>query len=291
VGDTTDFESSLITMLVLSHYQIDPILKSRRKWPSEIEISADLNRTTIAATVSTDGLHIQDQTISWKTLKTIGKNVNNCFVIEDGEAYKITTFSDVTSRAYSLYPTSNAPTMLVAGFPMHRIKNTDPHADTLEKVRALGAVTGAVLDTCTGLGYTAIEMAKTASLVMTIELDPGAQEICRDNPWSLELFSNPKIEQRIGSSFDIVPTLDEGQFDGIVHDPPTFALAGELYSAEFYAQLYRTLTLNGRLFHYIGDPDSRSGRNTTRGVIERLTAVGFSHITRQPRAFGVLAKK
>ncbi len=278
-------------MIVLSHYQINPILQSRRKWPSEIEISADLNRTTLSATVSADGLHIHDQTISWKALKKISKNENNCFVIEEDTAYKITAFSELTSRAYSLYPTPNAPTMLVAGFPMHRIKNTDPYADTLEKVRAIGAVSGAVLDSCTGLGYTAIEMAKTAYHVTTIELDPGAQEICRDNPWSQELFSNPKIEQRIGSSFDIVPTFADGQFAGIVHDPPTFALAGELYSAEFYAQLHRILMPNGRLFHYIGDPNSRSGRNTTRGVIERLTAVGFSNITRQPRAFGVLARK
>ena len=275
-------------MVVLSHFQVSPLLKLR----GEVgEVSADLNRTQSTAKLSKDGLHIHDQTVSWKTLKKIAKSENNCFVIEDNEAYKITTFSDLTSRAYSLYPTPNAPTMLVAGFPMHRIKNTDPHADTLEKVRAIGAVSGAVLDSCTGLGYTAIEMAKTASSVMTIELDPAAQEICHDNPWSQELFSNPKIEQRIGNSFDIVPTLDDEQFDAIVHDPPTFALAGELYSAEFYTQLHRVLSSSGRLFHYIGDPDSRSGRNITRGVIERLTAVGFTRITRQPRAFGVLARK
>ncbi len=278
-------------MIVLSHYQVNPILNSRCKWPSDVEISTDLNRTTTTATVSADGLHIKDQTVSWKTLKKISKNENNCFVIEDNEAYKITAFSDFTSRAYSLFPTANAPTMLVAGFPMHRIKNTDPHADTLEKVRALGSVSGAVLDTCTGLGYTAIEMAKTASSVVTIELDPAAQEICRDNPWSQALFVDQRIEQKIGNSFDIVSALEDGQFEGIVHDPPTFALAGELYSAEFYAHLYRILISNGRLFHYIGDPNSRSGRNITRGVIERLTSVGFSHITRQPRAFGVLARK
>jgi predicted methyltransferase len=67
------------------------------------------------------------------------------------------------------------------------------------------------------------------------------------------------------------------------------SLAGNLYSGAFYRELLRILKPNGRLFHYIGDPESASGRNITRGVIRRLQESGFTRITRRPEAFGVVA--
>ena len=73
---------------------------------------------------------------------------------------KIQFFSIDSGRAFSLYPTPAAPTMLISGIPMHRIKDTDPWSDTLTKVRALGPVRGRVLDTSLGLGYTAIALAR-----------------------------------------------------------------------------------------------------------------------------------
>ena len=277
-------------MLILSNYQTKPLLKLRGT-SQTVKISADLNLTQTDATLDADGLHIDDQLVSWNMLKKISKSDNNCFEIEDGELYKIVAFSEVTNRYYSLFPTAAAPTMLVAGFPMHRIKNTDPWRDTQEKIKVLKPVVGRALDTCTGLGYTAIELGKSAESTITIELDPAAQEICRLNPWTRDLFTNARIEQRIGDAFDLVPEFADSQFSRIIHDPPTFALAGHLYSAEFYAQLFRILARDGKLFHYIGDPTSRSGRATTRGVVERLKQVGFKRVSPAPKAFGVLAKK
>jgi predicted methyltransferase len=99
------------------------------------------------------------------------------------------------------------------------------------------------------------------------------------------------VTQRIGDSNDVVPEFEDGAFDGIIHDPPMFSLAGHLYGADFYAELHRVLAKRGRLFHYIGDPNSRSGANVTRGVIRRLNEVGFRKVQRRPRAFGVVAVK
>ena len=277
-------------MLILSHYQTKPLLKLRGDVQT-VTISADLNLTTTTATLDASGLQIDEQLVAWDVIETISKSANNCFVVENGEPEKIVAFSEVTNRYYSLYPTASAPTMLVAGFPMHRIKNTDPWCDTQEKIKTLKPIVGNALDTCTGLGYTAIELGKSAETTITIELDPAAQEICRQNPWTRKLFTNERIEQRIGDAFDVVPEFVDGQFSRIVHDPPTFALAGHLYSAEFYAELHRTLAHGGKLFHYIGDPTSRSGRNTTRGVVERLKQVGFKRVSPAPRAFGVLARR
>jgi predicted methyltransferase len=126
--------------------------------------------------------------------------------------------------------------MLVSGIPMHRIKDTDPHQDTLEKIRAIKPVVGQVLDTATGLGYTAIEASRTAERVTTIELDTAALKVCQLNPWSQELLNNPKITQLIGDSYDVVSEMEAGSFSRVIHDPPVLSLAGDLYS-EFYKEL------------------------------------------------------
>ncbi len=277
---------------VLSHFQARTLLEARNTGVTEVECSLDLNISTDMLSVSADGVVLPDEsTLSWAVLTEVEKTPNSCFVAENGEVSKIRTFSEETQRYYSLMPTSGAPTMLISGIPMHRIKGTDPHKDTLEKIKAAKPIFGPVLDTATGLGYTAIAAAAKADHVTTVEFDPAALEVARLNPWSQRLFDNPKITQRLGDSYDVVPELDDGTFARIIHDPPMFNLAGHLYSEDFYADLYRVLRRNGKLFHYIGDPDSKSGANVTRGAIRRLQAVGFRKVQRRPRAFGLVAVK
>jgi predicted methyltransferase len=70
-----------------------------------------------------------------------------------------------------------------------------------------------------------------------------------------------------------------------------FSLAGDLYSLAFYQQAIRVLKHNGRIFHYIGDPESKTGVRVTAGVIRRLQEAGFRRVRRAPRAFGVVAYK
>lgn len=254
--------------------------------------SLDLGLTSVHAALDLDGVEFPDgERIAWYNLEKVAENKNNCFVIEQGEARKIQTFSELTNRPYSLYPTASAPTMLVAGFPMHRIKDSDPYRDTLAKIKTIAPLSGRILDTATGLGYTAIAAARSAQAVTTIELDPAAQEIARVNPWSRMLFDNPKIHQLMGDSFELVQMLQANSFNAIIHDPPTLSLAGDLYSEEFYRELHRVLARGGMLFHYIGDPESKFGANVTRGVVERLKGAGFKRVERKPQAFGVVALK
>ena len=107
----------------------------------------------------------------------------------------------------------------------------------------------------------------------TIELDEAMTEMCRMNPHSAPLFSGD-IRQLYGNAADVVPTLPDASFDRIVHDPPTFALAGELFSEEFYRELKRILKKKGRLYHYIGDPASKSAGNVARGGGDAFKAGG-----------------
>jgi len=229
--------------------------------------------------------------LTWQQLEKIKKSQASCFMIDDGSMKAIQVFSEFTNRVCSLLPTKRTPSMLIAGFTMHRIVDIDPMQDTIKKIATISPIVGRVLDTATGLGYTAIEAARTAEHVVTIELDPGAQQIARLNPWSRELFENPKIEQVMGDAFEVVPTFEDASFDRIIHDPPVFSLAGDLYAGLFYQQLFRVLKRGGRLFHYIGDLNSKSSGTVSKGVLRRLQEAGFTKVARRPEAYGVVAYK
>lgn len=278
--------------IVLSYVQIAPLLAARKGGQTRATISPDLGLSTVEVALETEGARFPvDELLAWDDAAVILDEENKCFVLENHTIDEIRVFSEHTHWVRSLMPTIGAPTMLVSGTPMHRIKGIDPHADTLRKVKTIAPMTGRVLDTATGLGYTAIEAAKTASEVVTIELDPAGLEIARRNPWSRQLFSDRKIVQMIGDAFDVVEGFEDESFSRILHDPPMFSLAGHLYGGEFYRQLFRILKRKGRLFHYIGDLESTSGRNIVRGVMRRLQESGFTRVIRHPEAFGVVAMK
>jgi hypothetical protein len=278
--------------IVLSYLQAVDLLEARTAGRNSATVSLDLGLSSAEIAIRPEGVSLPGgQVLAWQDLETIASSQNSCFVIENGAPRKAQIFSEETNRLYSLMPTGRAPTMLISGIPMHRIKGTDPHQDTLQKIKSIAPVVGRVLDTATGLGYTAIAAAKTAEHVVTIELDPAALEIARLNPWSQALFDNPRITQIIGDSFEEIDKLGEAAFSRIIHDPPAFNLAGDLYSGEFYRQLFRVLRPGGRLFHYIGDLESKSGRVVSKGAVRRLQEAGFSRVARRPEAFALVAYK
>lgn len=284
-------------LIVLSFVQARLALAARRSGRSRVALSLDLGLSVVEVEMDEAGLILPGGAhVTWARLEEVAAAESSCFRVEaDGGIRKIQTFSPLTQRHYSLYPTAGAPAMLVSGLPMHRIKDTEPQRDALSKIRAAGLSQGGaewrVLDTCTGLGYTAIEAARTAGEVITIELDPAAQDIARQNPWSRRLFAAANIRQIIGDSAEVITQFEEAFFARIIHDPPTFALAGDLYSSAFYHEMWRVLRLGGRVFHYIGDLDSKSGNRVARGVVERLQQAGFARVIPRNEAFGVVAVK
>lgn len=236
--------------------------------------------------------------VSWDELDRIARDKRDgAWECESGfEPVRIETFSEATKRHAKLLPVENGcPTAVLAGFNMHRMKGTNPVADTREKLRAFGeqGPSGAVLDICTGLGYTAIAASKLASVerVVTIELDPGMVEMQRRNPWSRELFTNAKVERLLGDATAVLPQLGTASFSCVIHDPPVNAIAGDLYSLQFYKQLHRVLRSSGKLFHYIGDPDSKASGQLFKGVGARLREAGFDRVKLAARAFGIVAVK
>ena len=206
---------------------------------------------------------------------------------------EIKFFDEKTKKFYKLVPTSTWPTLEISGIHMHRIKEVDPKTDSELKIKALGKIYGEILDVCTGLGYTAIIAArrKRVKKVITIEIDENVIKIARQNEFSKELFENPKIELIIGDAFEVIRKFEDESFDFIIHDPPRFSLAPELYSQEFYIQLFRVLKRKGRMFHYTGEPGKLSGKNFVKGIVKRLLLAGFRKVVKVREAKGVVAFK
>ena len=73
-----------------------------------------------------------------------------------------------------------------------------------------------------------------------------------------------------------IVTLPSDSVDAMLHVPPRFGIAGELYSQVFYDQLARVLKRRGKLFHYTGTPNKlTSGRDVPNEVVKRLRQAGF----------------
>lgn len=244
------------------------------------------------------GVHDELPCVTWAELaKLVKKRKVGAWLCYHGAtglaADKAEAFSELTNRQASLLPLPagvGPPTAVLGGFNMHRMKGVTPGEDTARKLNAFGGgLRGRCLDVCTGLGYTAIGMARRPGVeeVVTIELDPAMVAMQRANPWSAELFDDPKITRLRGDATELLPRIPDGRFDAAVHDPPTQSMSGELYSLALYTELARVLRPNGALFHYIGDPASKASGRLFKGVAERLREAGFA-TTVAPQAFGIV---
>ncbi|MBI4360677.1 methyltransferase domain-containing protein [Candidatus Micrarchaeota archaeon] len=183
-------------------------------------------------------------------------------------------------------------TLEIDGIRMHQTKNKSPLKDAEDKVKRLGVHPGMkALDVCTGLGYCAIEMSKKGALVTTIEIDADVVDISKKNPDSMRLFNNENIQRFLGDAAEFVKTLPDASFHAVSHDPPRLSLAGELYAEAFYRELFRVLKRRGKLFHYVGSPGKKGGKNVARGVQERLSHAGFQGIRWADDVQGFVAVK
>lgn len=278
---------------VISHLQAKEMLDNLEKNKRSFYTSLDLGRSRDKVEVVNEYIILPDKSkLSIKQLKKILKDKRKCYVILEERAYPIVIFSETTGWVRTLQPTAKAPTSNVGGFIMHRIKDIDPLEDAKRKIKALKLKSSSVvLDTCLGLGYTAIEAAKKAKIVYSIEIDEAALKIAKLNPWSKELFEFSNIEIKIGDVSEVIKTFPNNFFTHIIHDPPNIRLAGELYSLFFYKNLFKKLKFKGKLLHYVGNPQKKQGRSVFTGVLNRLKQVGFKKVKKEEKLFAVLAYK
>ncbi|MBI4738370.1 methyltransferase [Candidatus Woesearchaeota archaeon] len=282
--------------ILLSSYQAKFLLAALQQKQSFVYVSLDLGRTTETVEIKDSSfLFPGGQKLKIDDIKKVIKHDTAVYMVEDHSIRKVHFFNTERNLFYKLYPVAaDKPTTFdISGINMHAIKDTDPWTDSKKKLEAIAAIHGKVLDTCMGLGYTAMFSAKEADSVVTCERDVHVIELARINPWSRELFDGAKegkIEILNMSSFDYVQKCGDETFDVVIHDPPRPNFARELYSNAFYAEVLRVLKRGGKFYHYTGTPfASMQKRNLADEIARRLTSLGFAGVVKVYG--GLLAKK
>ncbi len=175
-----------------------------------------------------------------------------------------------------LVPTDwGPPTFEIDGIKMLRTERVSPYLDAANKVKLIQPRGKVVLDCCAGLGYFAAWcLSEGARQVLSFEKNPDVIWLRGLNPWSPTPDATLSLAQ--ADITEAVTDLPDASMDAVLHDPPRFGIAGELYSKSFYDQLARVLKFRGRLFHYTGSPNRlSSGRDLGAEVSRRLQAAGF----------------
>lgn len=212
---------------------------------------------------------------------------NFCYLIDKEGLTKMAFFSNQTKKLYKLVPTRDWPTISISSVPMHQLKS--PKKDTEAKIKLLKP-SGYVLDTCMGLGYTAILAKDYSYRVETFEKDENVYRVAKVNPLSKSLFNDRKI---IIQKKDISKQIENfnNLFDCIIHDPPTFKLAPVLFSEDFYFKLKKALRRGGKLFHYTPLYKVKRGYNFPAKIKGKLKRTGFRNINFDPQVSGIICQK
>jgi hypothetical protein len=194
-----------------------------------------------------------------------------------------TSFEPVSRYGHALVklvPTGwGPPTFEIDGIKMLPTSRVSPWEDARIKVALVEPRGKAVLDTCGGLGYFAAWcVAEGAASVLSFEKSPEVLWLRGLNPWSPAPGGPLTLEP--GDAVERVAALPAAAFGAILHDPPRFGIAGDLYSQDFYAGLARLLRPGGCLFHYVGAPNRlTSGRDVPAEVARRLARAGLQTIS------------
>jgi len=186
------------------------------------------------------------------------------------------------------------PTFEIDGIKMLPSEHVSPWEDAERKAALVKPAGKVILDTCGGLGYFASACLRASALkVLSFEKNPDVLWLRTLNPWSPGSAWSAHEASRLtlveGDITDEIRGLPAASVQAILHDPPRFGIAGELYSQVFYDELARVLMPRGLMFHYTGRPNRlTSGRDVPAEVAHRLRAAGF---TTALSGDGVLATK
>jgi predicted methyltransferase len=247
-----------------------------------IECSLDLGRSTTAVAVG-----VEDW--SWGAQRFPYLEACKDRTIYHWAGHEFRAVARYSNSLIKLVPTEwGPPTFEIDGIKMLPTARVSPYDDAERKVGFIRPRGKTILDTCGGLGYFAAWCLKGhAAGIRSYEKNPDVIWLRSLNPWSPEVGSGLTLIE--GDVARQISELPDESFDAVLHDPPRFGIAGELYSQVFYDHLARVLRRRGTLFHYTGSPNKlTSGRDVPNEVATRLRRAGFAA---ELKGDGVLAVK
>lgn len=237
------------------------------------ECSLDLDRSTTTVELGEAGWFRRGEHFPW-----LESCKDRTVYYWDSVAFQpVARFSNSLIK---LVPTEwGPPTFEIDGIKMLPTAQGSPWADAERKVGLIQPRGKVILDTCGGLGYFAAWCLRgQASKVLSWEKNPDVIWLRSLNPWSPRDGDEggDKLTLTRGDIAEEISQIGELSVDAILHDPPRFGTAGELYSQVFYDHLARVLRRHGKLFHYTGSPNKlTSGRDVASEVGKRLRRAGF----------------
>lgn len=272
---------------LLTRPQADALLASRKAGADTWTGSLDLGRSSDIAQLEQDAWTWRGQQYPWP-----GKLKDRTIYYWDGGEFA--AVSRYSGALIKLVPTEwGAPTFEIDGIKMLPTAKASPIDDARRKVALVQPQGKTVLDTCGGLGYfAACCLEAGAAHIQSFEKNADVLWLRTINPWSPDpeqtAFSG-RLQLTHADVSEVIVQIPNASVDALLHDPPRFGIAGELYSQVFYDHLARVLRRSGRMFHYTGTPNTlTSGRDVPREVAIRLEKAGFKT---EPALDGVLAVK
>ena len=266
----------------MSHYSgplltrpiAEALLATRDSGAGEWIGSMDLGRSNGNASLQTDTWQWRDQRYPYPpALKD-----RTIYYWDSDEFAPVSRFA---GSLIKLVPTEwGAPTFEIDGIKMLPTSKESPFEDARRKVALVEPRGKVLLDTCGGLGYfAACCLEAGVTRIHSFEKNPDVLWLRTLNPWSPDPdapASGGRLQLVHADVSKAIAQFADASVDALLHDPPRFGIAGELYSQAFYDQLARVLRRGGRLFHYTGSPNKlTSGRDVPREVARRLEKAGF----------------
>jgi len=265
---------------LLTRQMQDALRAAERAGLPAISCTLDLGRTQTQVVLDAAGWAWQGRHYPWLEVCR-----DRTIYHWDGTGFE--PVSRFTNALIKLVPTEwGAPTFEIDGIKMLPTARVSPWDDAQHKIGLIEPRGKVILDTCGGLGYFAAWCVQGgARQVLSYEKNPDVIWLRGLNPWSPAASDLLTLNQ--GDIAAEITTLADASVDAVLHDPPRFGIAGELYSQVFYDQLARVLRRKGKMFHYTGTPNKlTSGRDVPAEVSQRLRRAGFTTVV---NGDGVLA--
>ena len=230
---------------------------------------------------SSDVAALRAEDWAWKGVRYPypGKIKDRTIYYWDGDEFS--PVSRFSGSLIKLVPTEwGAPTFEIDGIKMLPTSKESPVDDARRKVALVEPRGKMVLDTCGGLGYfAACCLDAGVERIRSFEKNADVLWLRTLNPWSPDpesAVAGGRLQLQHGDVSQLVAEVADASVDAVLHDPPRFGIAGELYSQVFYDQLARVIRRGGRMFHYTGSPNRlTSDRDVPREVARRLEKAGF----------------